>query len=110
MPIKTAQKVVFQLLDLNKNGYIDEKDIIDLAELSMKIPEIKQDFIKMVRYMRKEESFSISNAQSNSYREDSFRQIEKLKDVPARYISIETTKTSEKHLKSLSVKKSTQKH
>ncbi len=53
MPVKMAQKVVFQLLDLNKNGYIDEKDIIDLAELSLKIPEIKQDFIKMVRHVRK---------------------------------------------------------
>ncbi len=46
MSVKMAQKVVFQLLDLNKNGYIDEKDMIDLAELSLKIPEIKQDFIK----------------------------------------------------------------
>lgn len=53
MSIKNTQKVVFKLLDFNKNGFIDEKDLINLIELSEKIPDLKSDLLKIAHYVCK---------------------------------------------------------
>ncbi len=68
MTIKNTQKVVFKLLDFNRNGFIDEKDLVDLVEISDKIPELKDDLLKIAKYVCKEENYSVSNAKSMSYR------------------------------------------
>lgn len=50
MSVKNTQRVVFKLLDINRNGVIDEKDIVDLIELSEKIPDLKPDLLKIVQF------------------------------------------------------------
>lgn len=50
MSIKNTQKVVFKLLDFNRNGLIDQKDLVKLVQVTDKIPELKSDLLKIAKY------------------------------------------------------------
>ncbi len=54
------QKVVFDLIDVNQNGVIDQKDILHLIQISQVIPQAKLDCLRLLKVVKEERSIRSS--------------------------------------------------
>lgn len=55
MNLRSVYKMIFNIYDKNRNGVLDETDLMQMINLSNKIPTIQLDIVKISKAMLNEE-------------------------------------------------------